>query len=117
MRRTLTLIPVMVILALMVSALPTAARTPIAIGWTVEGNGHDPAAVMAEVDKYIAQVGQKPKMWSLWSKWGDRGADSNGPCSKNVGSCSFPTASVRALQARGIRPMIWWVFSFSRFPG
>jgi hypothetical protein len=49
-------------------------------------------------------------MWSVWSKWGDRGADSNGPCLTDVGSCSFPTDTVKALHARGITPMVWWVY-------
>ena len=111
MRRSLALLPFLIALAVLMSALPVVARTNIAVGWSVpEGGGHDPAKVMAEVDKYVAQVGRNPAVWGLWSRWGDRGANSNGPCVKGVGSCSFPTASVAALQARGITPMIWWVF-------
>ena len=111
MRRSLTFLPLLIALAVLTSALPAAARSNIAVGWTVtDASGHDRATGMAGVDKYIAQVGRKPRVWSLWSKWGDRGANSNGACVKDVGSCSFPTASVKALQARGITPMIWWVF-------
>ena len=110
MRRSLTLLPLLVTLAIMASALPAAARSDIAIGWTVEGDGHDKAWVMAQVDAYIADVGEKPRIWGIWSKWGDRKGDSNGPCPTDRGSCRFPTETVKALHARGITPMIWWVY-------
>lgn len=110
MRRPAFVIPLLVALALLATALPASARSNIAIGWTVEDNAHDTAAVMAAVDDYVAQVGKKPKIWSLWSRWGARGADSNGPCTDPSDGCSFPTDTVKALHARGIVPMVWWVY-------
>jgi mannan endo-1,4-beta-mannosidase len=116
LRRSSILLPVLVAMAIVFSAFPAAARSNIAVGWTVPGNGHDLAEVQGQVQIYVDKVGTMPKVWSLWSKWGDRGVDSNGPCTDPNHGCSFPSASVEWLHSQGITPMIWWVYVDPRDP-
>ena len=99
MRRSLTLMMFLLALALLATASPVAARSPIAIGVTVPaGWGPDADAVMAAVDAHTKKVGQKPRMWSLRSQWGDRGGSWD--CQPGKGSCAFPTEAVLALMEK-----------------
>jgi len=108
LHRSLKIIPLLVILAVLFSAVPAAARSPIAIGVSKpDGFGPDAASVIASVGVHKAEVGKKPKMWSLQSMWGDR--HGSWQCQPGKGTCSFPTEAVKALHARGITPIIWWL--------
>ena len=99
--RRLSLIPSLVVLAIVFTAAPSAARSPIAIGISDPKGGN-----LAVLDAHIAQVGTKPALWSLWSNWGSRGGA--GVCRATAGSCAFPSATADELLRRGITPVIWW---------
>lgn len=107
MSRLKFIIPLLM-LALLATALPTAGRTPIAIGIAnPEGRGPALDEVKAAVYAHRNQVGRFPAMWGLWSKWGDRGGSVS--CVQGKGSCAFPTAAVRWLHSKGITPVLWWL--------
>jgi len=99
--RRLSFIPLLVMLAVLCTALPSAARAPIAIGISDPRGGN-----LAVLDQHIKQVGVKPALWALWSNWGSRGG--SGVCRATAGSCSFPSATANELLKRGITPVIWW---------
>ena len=68
MRRSFLTIPLLVLLAVLMLALPAAARKPIAIGIAnPDANG------LTALDNHIGLVGQTPRLWALWSDWGSRG--------------------------------------------
>ena len=95
-------------LALLALAAPVAARDRMALGIAnPEGGGPALADVQNAVYAHKAQIGKFPKMWSLWSKWGDRGGSAN--CVTGKGSCKFPKEAVIWLQSKGITPVVWWV--------
>jgi hypothetical protein len=107
-RRSFTIIPLLIGLAILASAMPATARTPIAIGVSnPAGGGPNVAEVQATVGAHIAQVGTKPHLWTLWSKWGSR--DGSLQCEKGKGSCSFPSEAAAWLHSQGIDPVVWWV--------
>ncbi len=112
MRRTPILLPLLLALALMAATAPATARSKMVLGAADPyAGGPDVAAVQAGVNAYVAKVGTKPRMWSLWSKWGERGANSAGPCVKGTGSCAFPSEAVAWLHEQGITPVIWWAYN------
>lgn len=80
------------------------ARDPIALGISIP-NGRS----MAVLDDFISRMGgqaNRPRLWSVWSQWGNRGGQSS--CEVGQGTCAFPTATLEALAARGITAVIWW---------
>lgn len=99
--RRISFISLLVAMAVLFTALPSAARSPIALGVSDPRGGN-----LAVLDRHIAQVGVKPALWSLWSNWGSRGG--GGVCRATTGSCSFPSATAGELLRRGITPVIWW---------
>lgn len=101
MHRSLTLVPVVALALMVLATSAVAARQPMALGVSSENS-----ADMAAVDAFTASVGAQPALWTLWSTWGDRGGRAS--CSKQHGSCAFPTALARSLRAKGITPFIWW---------
>ena len=101
MRRTSPLIPVLIVLAMLLSVMPASARSQIALGIS-DPKGNDTSVLQAN----IAAVGQKPALWSLWSNWGKRAGKAT--CEPGFGDCAFPVETVKALQAQGIDPVIWW---------
>ena len=101
MRRSL-LIVALLSAAVLVTAVPAAARRPITIG-IADPAGRD----VATLDAHVAQVGgPQPGLWALWSDWGSRGGSPT--CVPGLGDCAFPTDMVMQLHARGITPVIWW---------
>jgi hypothetical protein len=106
MRRSRFALPLLIIAALMVSAVPAAARSPIAIGISNPDASRDLASVKAGVYAHKQQMGRFPDVWSIWINWGDRGGSAK--CVQDKGNCFFPTASVKWLHSKGITPMIWW---------
>jgi beta-mannanase len=77
-----------------------AARSPVALGISTEASRD-----LGTVDWYRANVG-KPALWTIWSDWGSRGGKAT--CSKNAGTCAFPSALAKGLKQRKITPFIWW---------
>jgi hypothetical protein len=71
------------------------------------GGGPDLAQVQDAVQAYKVEHGRYPKIWSLWSKWGERGGKSD--CVRGYGTCAFPKAAVTWLHSKNITPMIWWI--------
>ena len=108
MRRSFTIISLLVALAVLFTAMPAAARTKIAIG------ASDPQRTveehMAEVGQYLP--GYTPAMWSLWSNWGSRGTlgGNRNNCYEGPGNgnCFFPRAEASRLMDMGITPVVWW---------
>ncbi len=104
MRRSFTTISLLVALAVLFTAVPTAARSKIAIG------ASDPRRTveqhMAEVGQYLP--GYKPAMWSLWSNWGGRDGTGVNNCIEGRGNCFFPRAEADRLMDMGITPVVWW---------
>jgi hypothetical protein len=104
LRRSLTFIPLLMILAILGSAAPAAARSKMAIGVsTPPGPG---VSTLDALDAHIAATGVTPALWSLWSNWGSRGGHAD--CVPGDGNCAFPTDVVNELFSRGITPVIWW---------
>src|SRR5262245_47679951 len=107
MRRRSLLLPSLLCLAVLASAHPVGARSRIAIGLVdPDGGSLDATATVSVVDRRTNRLGTRPRLWALWSKWGDRGSDS--VCDAEEG-CAFPTATVTALLAHGVTPVIWWL--------
>ncbi len=97
-------IPIVIAICLaLVAATDVSARSPMALGHSV-----DPAESrdMRAVDRVIEETGATPALWSLWSAWGSRGGQA--ACTPAKGNCAFPAEAARGLQARGITPLIWW---------
>lgn len=108
MRRLSVLVPLLVAMAVLFSAMPAAARAPIAIGVSnPDGGGPELAEVKDAVYAHRAAIGRFPALWSLWSRWGDRGGQTD--CVKGKGTCRFPTEAVEWLQSKGITPVVWWL--------
>ncbi|CAN5790791.1 hypothetical protein BH23CHL8_BH23CHL8_09940 [soil metagenome] len=104
--RSFILIASLLALLILSSAVPAAARAPMALGASVPG-GRSAEQVEAAVTQFSDSVGgNKPAAWSLWSQWGSRGG--NADCLPGVGTCSFPSAGVAKLHERGITPVVWW---------
>ena len=99
--RRLSFIPLLVVVAILFTAAPSAARSPIAIGISDPRGGN-----LTVLDQHIAQIGVKPALWSLWSNWGSRGGKVS--CIRGYGNCAFPLEMARELLKRGITPVIWW---------
>ncbi len=95
-------IPLIVIAAVLVTALPTVARGQIAIGVS-DPKGGSLAALQEHID---LMGGQKPGLWSLWSNWGSRGGKA--ACVRGHGNCAFPLDMANELLKRGITPVVWW---------
>jgi hypothetical protein len=91
----------LVLLALLLAAPPAVAREPMALGHSSASS-----TSMRVVGDLTAWVGARPALWSLWSRWGARGGRRR--CLAGHGTCAFPTAAARGLQARGITPLVWW---------
>ena len=103
MRRSLVLVPLFMAMAMLATAVPAAARNPIAIGIA----NPDGSGSLSALETHIAQnAGMQPRLWALWSDWGSRGGSQT--CQPGLGNCAFPTDSVLQLQSRGITPVIWW---------
>ena len=102
MRRSLALsLSIVAMLVVLLPGSPAAARQPLSLGAASEN-----ATSMAEVDAFTQRTGAKPRLWTLWSSWGDRqGSDT---CVEGLGSCAFPTQAANGLRQRGITPIIWW---------
>jgi hypothetical protein len=101
-RRPLVIVPFLIALAVLASALPAAARRPIAIGIADPDGGQ-----ISTLETHVARVGgTQPGLWALWSDWGSRGGSPT--CVPGQGNCAFPTEMVMQLHARGITPVIWW---------
>jgi len=101
-RRSLALVPLLIGLAVLVTAVPAAARKPMVIGIA-----NPDSAGLSALDTHIAQnAGIPPRLWALWSDWGGRGGSQI--CQPGQGNCAFPYDSVVQLQQRGITPVIWW---------
>ena len=94
--RRLSFIPLLVVVAILFTAAPSAARSPIAIGISDPRGGN-----LAVLDQHIAQIGVKPALWSLWSNWGSRGGGR--VCRSTAGSCSFPSATAN----EGTESVVW----------
>ena len=101
MRRSITIFPLLIALAVLMAAMPVAARRPIAIG-IADPAGRD----LATLETHVSQIGPTPSLWALWSDWGNRGGSTT--CVPGQGTCAFPTDIVMQLHARGITPVIWW---------
>ena len=107
MRRRSLLLPTLICLSVLATAHPVAARSRITLGIVdPDGGSLEAAATLSAVDGRAASTGTTPRLWALWSKWGARGDDSL--CDPDEG-CAFPAATVEALQARGVTPVIWWL--------
>ena len=108
MRRLAAFIPILLIAALLATTAPVAARSKMATGLAdPAGGGPALADVKAAVLQKKVETGKYPKMWALWSKWGDRGGKTG--CVKGYGSCYFPTEAVKWLHSKGIIPIVWWI--------
>jgi hypothetical protein len=94
----------MIVLLLTFVTSSVGARSPMALGTTV--NPTD-ARDMGVVDDVVRTTGAKPALWSLWSVWGSRGGQQ--ACTPAKGTCAFPAVAASGLKARGITPMIWWL--------
>jgi beta-mannanase len=106
-RRSLILLPVVTLVLVLLATTGVAARSPVALGIATEsGHGRDPATVVNTIQSVYTGQGLKPALWTIWSDWGDRGGKAT--CSKNVGTCAFPSTLAKALKARKITPFIWW---------
>jgi len=108
LRRTSTLIAMLVVMAVLLTTAPVAARSKIALGAS-NPDGQN----MAAVEMYKTRYGRYPAMWSLWVTWGLRGNDKT--CDAGE-PCAFPTAMVDQLMDVGITPVIWWQYNDPRKP-
>jgi hypothetical protein len=108
LRRRSVLIPILAGLTIMATALPAAARSPIAIGIANPDGGPGATAVTKNLDEHVRKVGvnAKPHLWALWTKWGSRGGHDD--CRVGAGTCAFPSEAVAALHKRKVTPVIWW---------
>jgi hypothetical protein len=107
MRHRSLLLPSLACLLILGAASPISARSPITIGIVdPDGGSLEASATLSVVDGRAAATGTSPRLWALWSKWGARGEDSRCDSGEN---CAFPTATVEALQAQGVTPVIWWL--------
>ena len=111
LRRSITIISLLVAIAVLFTAMPAAARSKIALGVsTPEGS------YKTVVEDHLARYGRYPAMFSLWSSWGARGqarAAGKRDCvdGPGNGSCYFPRDAVDYLMERNITPIIWWQFT------
>ena len=96
------LIPILIVMALLVAAVPVAARDRITIGIS-DPRGSDLAVLQEHIDM---MGGQRPGLWGLWSNWGSRG--SRAGCHRDQGNCAFPLDVAKALLKKRITPVIWW---------
>ena len=101
MRRSFSLIPFLIVLALLAAAIPASARSQIALG-IADPDGADPSVLQA----HISSVGAKPALWALWSSWGNRAGKA--ACEPGFGDCAFPVDTATMLLQRGITPVLWW---------
>ena len=103
-RRLLFGIPVALIaLALILPAGPAAAGVrKVALGVTIEEHNRD----RATFQRFERQVRNTPRIWTLWSQWGNRNGQSS--CLPDQGTCSFPTAAAKWVAAEGAVPIIFW---------
>ena len=96
------IIPILVVMALLLTAFPAAARDRITIGIS-DPRGSDLTVLQEHMDQ---MGGQKPGLWSLWSNWGSRGGKVG--CQRDHGNCAFPLETAKALLSKRITPVIWW---------
>jgi Glycosyl hydrolase family 26 len=103
-RRLLFGVPAALItLALILPAGPAAAGArKVILGVTIEEHNRD----RATFQKFERQVGNTPRIWTLWSQWGNRNGQSD--CVPGQGTCSFPTDAATWVAAEGAVPMIFW---------
>jgi len=111
LRRTSTLIVMLVAMAVLLTTAPTAARSKIALGVSEPvGFENSLAKVQARVQAHIDLYDRKPAMFSLWSNWGDR--VNRKKCTDAPGySCFFPRKEVEYLLSQDISPVIWWQYT------
>jgi len=111
LRRSSTLIVLLVAMAVLLTAAPMSARSPIALGVSEPvGNKDSLAKVQAKIQEHIDTYGRKPAMFSLWSNWGDR--TNRKKCTDEpTTSCFFPRAEVEWLLDNNISPVIWWQYT------
>ena len=77
----------------------TEARKRMVLGVSNDRNTKDIQVVKDFAKQTGDAIGSgpiKPRMWTIWSKWGD-------PATK-----SFPTVFADELRDYGVTPMIWW---------
>jgi hypothetical protein len=109
LHRSITIVSLLVALAVLFTAMPTAARSKIALGVSDPKRG--------ALEEHLAEVQQyypahlapyKPAMWSLWSSWGSRDGTGRRTCLPGRGSCYFPVEEADQLMQMGITPVVWW---------
>ena len=92
-RRLLLGIPLALIaLALIVPASPVAGARRVTLGVTIEHRNRDAATF----DRFTDQVDNRPRIWTLWSTWG------------NASTRDFPSGAAAWVAGRGAVPMIFW---------
>ncbi len=118
MRRSITIISLLVAIAVLFTAMPATARSKIALGIS-----NPNADYVGVVENHKARYGVYPAMFSLWSSWGSRGQGTNKPapvagaaCTPDKGTCYFPREAVDYLMDRNITPIVWWQFTNPEFP-
>jgi cellulose synthase (UDP-forming) len=116
LRRSITIISLLVAMAVLFTAMPATARTKIALGIS-----NPQANYVGVLENHKARYGRYPAMFSLWSSWGSRGQGVNQPapvgtCTYGQGTCAFPRDAVDYLMDRNITPIIWWQYTNPEFP-
>ncbi|MFV2063624.1 MAG: glycosyl hydrolase, partial [Chloroflexota bacterium] len=98
----MTALSALSLLLVLTTAMPAAAREPMALGVSVP-NGRD----MQVLDDFTADIGgNQPALWSIWSQWGSRGGQSS--CVPGKGTCYFPHTALDGLADRGVMGVVWW---------
>jgi Glycosyl hydrolase family 26 len=93
-RRLLFGVPaVLVALALVLPATPAAAGPrKVVLGVSIDGANRQPSTF----DRFASQVGNRPRIWTLWSQWG------------NASTKAFPRSAADWIGRKGAVPLIFW---------
>jgi Glycosyl hydrolase family 26 len=102
-RRLFGVVAALIALTVILPAGPAAAGVrKVTLGVTIEEHNRD----RATFQEFERQVGNTPRIWTLWSQWGSRNGQSS--CLPNQGTCSFPRDAANWIAAEGAVPMIFW---------
>lgn len=83
------------VVSILVASAPVDARSRMTLGVSVYDGG-SAAQVGDSIEDFTSDVGAKPRIWTLWSTWGDDDTR------------EFPTEAANVIRSSGATPLIFW---------